>query len=73
VKAVGDPCEQGGLGGVLEDVFGLDPDPADAGAGLPGGGCGELRRKQDAEEDDASNGNPRAPRLRTRIREEGAT
>jgi hypothetical protein len=48
VNRVGDPCQNGRLG-ILEDVLGLDPDAADALAGLRRSGRGEPGRKENAQ------------------------
>jgi hypothetical protein len=66
VNPVGDPCQKGGLG-ILEDVLGLDPDTADAGAGLRWSRRGQPDRKENAQNEDAGPDSPRAHRPGTRI------
>ena len=53
VDRVGDPREPGSLG-ILEDVLRLDPDPADAEAGLARSGRGHLSREDNAQQEDGA-------------------
>ena len=50
VNRVGNSRQEGSLG-ILKDVLGLDPDAADAGAGLARRGRGHLGREENAQQD----------------------